>query len=122
MKRCLRKSAAQLNATAAVPDTFVVIPAAGTFPSAGSGPVVTVAFTPAAATNFTTSPLWGPTAYGVLVMKQIIGHPPVLLALGVIFLAYAAAFFNRSDNRAEQAAPIARSVAAHWANHRPTAR
>jgi hypothetical protein len=30
----------------------------------------------------------------VLVMKQIIGRPLVLLAPGAIFFAYAAAFFN----------------------------
>jgi hypothetical protein len=40
-------------------------------------------------------------------MKQIIGHPLVLLALGAILFAYAA-FFNRADNRVEQEAAIAR--------------
>jgi hypothetical protein len=38
-----------------VPGTFVDIPAAGTTPGVGSGPVVTVTFTPAAATNSITA-------------------------------------------------------------------
>jgi hypothetical protein len=48
-------SAVELNATASVPGTFVDTPAAGTIPGVGSGPVVTVTSTPAAATNSTTA-------------------------------------------------------------------
>ena len=45
--------AAQPNATGSLPGTFVATPAAGTIPGVGSGPVVTVRFTPAAATDST---------------------------------------------------------------------
>jgi hypothetical protein len=38
---------------------------------------------------------------GVLVRKRIFENPLVLLAQGVIFLAYAAAFFNRLDDRGQ---------------------
>ena len=47
--------AAQPNATGSVPGTLVANPAAGTIPGVGSGPVVTVTFTPAAATSSTTA-------------------------------------------------------------------
>jgi len=48
-------SAAQLNATASVPGTFVATSAAGSIPGVGSGPLVTVTCTPAAATRSTTA-------------------------------------------------------------------
>jgi hypothetical protein len=55
-------------------------------------------------------------------MKQIIGHPLLLLALGAIILAYAPAIFNRVDILAKQAAAIARAEAMHRANQFPTER
>jgi hypothetical protein len=47
--------AAQLNATASVPGTFVYTPAAGTVLNSGNGQTLSVAFTPTDAANYTSA-------------------------------------------------------------------
>jgi hypothetical protein len=49
-------------------------------------------------------------------MKQIIGHPMVLLALGAVFLCYGLAFLKRFDSQAEQAAASTHLEAGHRAD------